>query len=147
MVTRCVYSSSSRETIKNNAQFCKGCSIWGHQRWTPSKHQHISNCIYTNKNRDYCVILDLSFNMRQDKAGILSLSDTTTKLVPPESIIQLGSSLKYITTTIAKQCNLNTPLKFFKINRLDRLWKLMLSPGDTWNGYYMTSPLEGKQVK
>ena len=97
-----------------------------------------------HKSKAYRVILDLSFNFRHNGKKWPSVNDTTAKLAPAEAMVQLGSSLRRIIATLAKNFNTSRPFKFSKIDIKDGFWRLIVSAEDAWNFCYVLPRADGK---
>ena len=62
-----------------------------------------------HKSKPLRVIIDLSFQLVVEKLRFPAVNDTTTKLAPQESMVQLGQSLKRIVSLMAHHYNIALP--------------------------------------
>ena len=100
-----------------------------------------------HKSKPLRVIIDLSFQLLVDKLRFPSVNDTTTKLAPPEAMVQLGLSLKRIVSIMARHHNVALPFWFTKLDIKDGFWRLVVNGSDAWNFAYVLPPLTNKHVE
>ena len=90
-----------------------------------------------HKSRAFRAILDLSFNLKLKGKPMPSVNDATTKRSPPQSMVQLGQSLKRLIQLMATHHNPNQPFLFSKIDIKDGFWRMNVSEEDAWNFAYV----------
>eukprot|EP00957_Ditylum_brightwellii_P093061 7085992-Ditylum_brightwellii.AAC.1 len=93
-----------------------------------------ASCI-PHESQAFRVILNLSFNTRTKETTLPSVDDTTWKLYKPESMHQLGSTLKQLVAAMADAPD--TPFAFIKLDIKDRIWRLVVNPDSAWNFCYI----------
>ena len=91
-----------------------------------------------HKSKSFRCILDLTFQMKK-KDGTFweSVNSTTTKMAPPETMAQLGTSVKRLVCTMANNYDPNKPFIFTKLDIKDGFWRLAVNDSDAWNFCYV----------
>jgi hypothetical protein len=97
-----------------------------------------------HKSKKFRVILDLSFRLRSKNIVFPSVNETTNKLAPPESMVQLGNCVKRIISVMAENHDRDKPFKFCKLDIKDGFWRLVVNETDAWNFCYVLPPKDGK---
>jgi hypothetical protein len=99
-----------------------------------------------HKSKSFRVILDLSFNLKANNITFPSVNETTEKLAPQESMVQLGNCVKRIINTMEKNYNKEIPFKFCKLDIKDGFWRLVVNENDAWNFCYVLPNLNNTKT-
>jgi len=92
-----------------------------------------------HKSKQFCSILDLSFNLRLKQGGIVpSVNATTIKTAPKGAIDQIGHSLTHIIHAFA-EAEEDTCIIMAKWDIKDGFWRLDAEDGAEWN-FHMCCP-------
>ena len=91
-----------------------------------------------HKSKSFRCILDLTFRMKK-KDGTFweSVNSKTTKLAPPETMAQLGTSVKRVVCSMANNYDSSRPFIFTKLDIKDGFWRLAVNDDDAWNFCYV----------
>ena len=91
-----------------------------------------------HKSKSFRCILDLTFQMKkQDGTFWESVNSKTTKMAPPETMAQLGTSVKRLVCTMANNYEPMKPFIFTKLDIKDGFWRLAVNDSDAWNFCYV----------
>ena len=96
-----------------------------------------------HKSKSYRVILDLSFNLMMNNMFLKSVNETTKKMAPQETMVQLGLTLKRLIATMADNYDLSKPFQFCKLDIKDGFWRIVVSFKDAWNFCYVLPSEDG----
>ena len=94
-----------------------------------------------HKSKKFRCILDLSFKLFLQGKEYPSVNETTTKLAKPESMVQLGLSLKRIISTMVDNYDPAVPFRFSKLDIKDGFWRCAVNDEDAWNFCYVLPSL------
>ena len=99
-----------------------------------------------HKSKSFRVILDLSFQLKANNITFPSVNETTEKLAPQESMVQLGNCVKRIIHTMEKNYDTDVPFKFCKLDIKDGFWRLVVNEKDSWNFCYVLPKLNNEKT-
>ena len=99
-----------------------------------------------HKTRNFRAILDLSFKIFHKGKKYTSVNETTSKKAKPESMTQLGLTIKRIVATMAKNYDKTTPFKFSKIDIKDGFWRMAVNNENAWNFCYVLPPITKTKI-
>ena len=95
-----------------------------------------------HKSKAFRVIQDLLFKLWFNKQLIPSVNDTKT-CNPQEAVIQLGTSLQRIVSTMVDNHNMNCPFMFSKLDIKDGFWRTVVDKEYTCHFVYVLQPIDG----
>ena len=99
-----------------------------------------------HKLKQFCSILDLSFNLRLKQGGIVpSVNSTTAKTAPKSAIVQLGHSLTRIIHAFA-DAEEDARIFMAKWDIKDGFWRLDTEEGTEWNFSYVLPQHPGEPI-
>ena len=90
-----------------------------------------------HKSKKFRCILDLTFKLKHEGKIFTSINKTTVKQALPQSMVQLGQSVKRIVATMANNHNKTNPFIFSKLDIKDGFWRMAVSNADAWNFTYI----------
>jgi hypothetical protein len=99
-----------------------------------------------HKSKEFCSILDLSFQLRLANGGVRSsVNDTTEKTAPAGAIDQLGECLSRVIHAFAEA---DEDAKIFtaKWDIKDGFWRMDCAEGEEWNFAYVLPQEDGKPI-
>jgi hypothetical protein len=94
-----------------------------------------------HKSKKFRCILDLSFKLYLKGKEYSSVNETTNKLAKPQSMVQLGSSLKRLIAKMADNYDVQKPFRFAKLDIKDGFWRCAVNNTDAWNFCYVLPTL------
>ena len=99
-----------------------------------------------HKSKQFCSILDLSFNLLLKQGGIVLLvNSTTTKIAPKGAINQLGHSLNCIIHAFA-EAEEDAHIFMAKWDIKYGFWRLDVEEGAEWNFSYVLPQHPGEPI-
>ena len=117
-------------------------------KWDDIKHNPPTNlkvsplAAIPHKSREFCMILDLSYNIKINGIKLQSVNETSNKnLAPQHAMFELGNVILRIVWALAT-ADPNIPFLFTKVDLKDGYWRMCVNANDAWNFAYVLPKLK-----
>ena len=114
----------------------KCCLVkWDDIKHHPPKNGKVSSiAAIPHKSHDFCMILNIVYQLKINKEKLRNLNETTNKdLSPQHAMHELGNVILQIIWSMATAPNTGVPILSSKIDLKDGYWCMIVNEKDSWN--------------